>query len=1147
MSSSSTDDPSDSLNLASGDTCPTPERLDAFWEGRLDIAVLNSMSSHIEDCDSCVKYLANREMQLIEPDEDGKRRDSRFSSRTSGLKSEVSSGATIFNSTLANEFHTIFSNAAGSDHLGELGPYRICALLGIGGMGAVFRAEDTTLRRDVAIKIMRPHIAATPGARERFLREARAAASIKHEGVVCIHQIGEQAGVPYIAMELLDGETLSALLQRRSRLDTGESLYLTGQVLRALAAAHSMGIVHRDIKPSNIFLVRTEITEGEKTSEIRHLGPATAKVKIVDFGLARVIDVGDDTALTCSGLTVGTPQYMSPEQVEGRPVDARSDLFNVGCVLYRLIAGELPFHGDNQLALMRAILEHPHPSLLTLAPSIPAPVCDLVDQLLAKKPEDRFSSANEALRAIELATRDDVSSGEDAQLNGAELARHPSRSGHESKRWQSQTFAFAVIPGVVVAAGAIWWATGKLGRSTVNGLDAQPQPSEAHERQLVAPLVDHATTGELPSEPTTADVDRGASKWILRIGGKIQISLANGAKRSISSESELPNDPFTVTSINASQNPRFDGEGAREYLSGLNHLNSLVAYDSAIDDVGLESLCQHPSLQVLNLTETAITDAGIKGLKILPRLYELQVARTGVTESSLPQILAQPELRRLSFHSIQASDFAMRELFSKKDWHYLALDESWISSAGVMHLASLPNLDSLSVYGTLPISRFRLLSALPQLKSLGIVECDIWTFEHSTSLSRLSALESLWLGDVRIHEGWEELATSRPWSSIKLADTFVPGSFFDALSGSQSLALLGLYRTTQPLDYLQQFRDQNPNVDVIGDNLQTLDRQIAERLLRLGGTLYVNFWDRSGSGVASRLDQLPNTNYRIAGLYIDDCEQFNDRLLLSVTGLDDLAILGLRGSGVTPEGLVRALDELPLLTRLDLAAELFTPTTVQAMARHQNLESIWVETCEPEVLERLGPRPRLRDFFIDTIAEGQNEATMSLVVKQFPQLKAFGLGQPQLSPEHTKMLLALPVLQVLTMQRRLISAESVAVIARHPMLKTVNLYGNSAELPDLSPLLGIEEVRLGAGKISSDDVHHLAELPQLHTLTFDRIEFVDDATGALNHLSHVREINFRGCEIDDTRWTQIVETLPSTRLLWNGKNRPPVTVSQPKQ
>jgi serine/threonine-protein kinase len=207
--------------------------------------------------------------------------------------------------------------------LGRLGPYEVLERIGQGGMGIVLKARDERLARIVAIKILAPTLASSVLARRRFEREARAAAAVCHENVVTIHAVDEHAGQPYLVMQFVAGQSLQETLDRSGVLGIQEIVRIGMQVAAGLAAAHAQGLIHRDIKPSNLLL--------EKGSE---------RIKITDFGLARAVD---DASITDSGMILGTPYYMSPEQARGEPVDHWTDLFSLGSVLFALCTGQPPF------------------------------------------------------------------------------------------------------------------------------------------------------------------------------------------------------------------------------------------------------------------------------------------------------------------------------------------------------------------------------------------------------------------------------------------------------------------------------------------------------------------------------------------------------------------------------------------------------------------------------------------------------------------------------------------------------------------------------------------------------------------------------------------------------------------------------------
>ena len=275
------------------------------------------------------------------------------------------------------------------DELGRLGPYRILGRLGQGGMGLVYEAEDTMLRRRLALKVMLPKHAANPTAKARFLREARAQAAVEHENVATIFLVGDDQAVPYIAMPLLKGQTLQAALKANPRPPVNEILRIGEEMAEGLAAAHAIGLIHRDIKPANVWL------EGAKH-----------KVKILDFGLARAaagadIDVDDsDGPKTKQGVIVGTPTYMSPEQGRGGELDARSDLFSLGIVLYEMATCKRPFRGKDVWGILTSLaVDQPAPPS-EKNPAIPESLSEFILKMLGKTPPERPQSATEVAETL---------------------------------------------------------------------------------------------------------------------------------------------------------------------------------------------------------------------------------------------------------------------------------------------------------------------------------------------------------------------------------------------------------------------------------------------------------------------------------------------------------------------------------------------------------------------------------------------------------------------------------------------------------------------------------------------------------------------------------------------------------------------------
>jgi urea transport system substrate-binding protein len=326
------------------------------------------------------------------------------------------------------------------DELGWLAHYRILKLLGRGGMGVVFQAEDTHLQRIVALKVVPPEFAANSTARERFLREARACAQLKSDHVVTIYQVGQDRDIPFLAMEFLQGQTLEDRLEGE-RLPLREVLRIGREIAAGLAAAHERGLIHRDIKPSNIWLESP-----------------TGRVKLLDFGLARA--TGSRSDLTQTGRIVGTPEFMSPEQGRGEELDVRSDLFSLGAVLYALCTGERPFQGPSVMAVLTALaVKTPRP-IHELNANVPPPLVTLIECLLEKNPADRLASAEEVRQVLEGIEAEFFSSGDSgsrprtqiippATPTGIAEARQPAS---RSAWWLRIALAGSVLIGVALLA-----------------------------------------------------------------------------------------------------------------------------------------------------------------------------------------------------------------------------------------------------------------------------------------------------------------------------------------------------------------------------------------------------------------------------------------------------------------------------------------------------------------------------------------------------------------------------------------------------------------------------------------------------------------------------------------------------------------------
>ncbi|MGO9115079.1 MAG: protein kinase domain-containing protein [Thermoguttaceae bacterium] len=265
--------------------------------------------------------------------------------------------------------------------LGRLGGYDVLEVIGRGGMGLVLKGFDRELNRYIAIKVLAPQFARSSLARKRFTREAQAAAAVVHPHVMAIHRVQPSGQLPFLVMPLVAGESLAERLAAHGRLELKETLRIGMQAAAGLAAAHEQGLVHRDVKPANILLEQ-----------------GVERAVLTDFGLARA---GDDASMTRWGVIAGTPQYMSPEQARDEPLDGRSDLFSLGCVLYEMATGTSPFRAETTLATLRRLIDEQPPAMASLNAELPPWFVKIVERLLEKDPARRFASAKEASELLE--------------------------------------------------------------------------------------------------------------------------------------------------------------------------------------------------------------------------------------------------------------------------------------------------------------------------------------------------------------------------------------------------------------------------------------------------------------------------------------------------------------------------------------------------------------------------------------------------------------------------------------------------------------------------------------------------------------------------------------------------------------------------
>lgn len=422
--------------MANVSTCPDPRTLEDLLANRLSAVDADSVRAHVGSCARCQEQL--------------------------GLKPAGPPPSTLPRPTPAPAPAPAASSPAaypflnpprGPNELGWLGEYRVLGVLGQGGMSIVFDAEEPLLSRKLALKVLRPQIAADSVMRERFLREAKALASLPAAHVVHVYSVGEDKGVPYLAMERLQGESLAARLKRDKYLPVVDALRIAREAAEGLAVLHQRDLVHRDIKPDNLWLENG--TDGRFKS-----------VKLIDFGIARMVT--GDSGLTRPGQVIGTPVYMAPEQAAGQPVDGRTDLYSLGCVLYRMVTGYTPF--DNAapaetMALLEAVIKGDAPKVSQVAPNLSTGVAELIQQLMSRQPEKRPPSAEQvAHRLRQLEHEERTSTGKTVLIQAAAAGsrrRTARRAGPLGLILGGLAIVAALLVGALAVYSQFWVQTTK--------------------------------------------------------------------------------------------------------------------------------------------------------------------------------------------------------------------------------------------------------------------------------------------------------------------------------------------------------------------------------------------------------------------------------------------------------------------------------------------------------------------------------------------------------------------------------------------------------------------------------------------------------------------------------------------------------------
>jgi len=852
--------------------CPNASTLKKYLLGELDEQASLQIDSHFEDCTACAAAASEVQSEAdkltlairnsneptldIELEPEIKELMDKIRPTFNG-KADDGIDETFVSSPKQEESALDFLRPPQrEDEIGRLGDYRVLEVLGSGGMGFVCLAEDMKLKRRVAIKVMRRSIAINSASKERFLREAQAAAAIDHDHIVTIYQVAEDDGVPFLAMQLLEGESLQDSLERDGAFDQMRVLQVAKQTAAGLAAAHDRGLVHRDIKPDNIFL------EAE-----------TKRVKLLDFGLARTPDDADDR-LTVTGAILGTPRYMAPEQAKGEEVDRRSDLFSLGSVLYHLATGVAPFNGANITSILMAVA-NPKPQPITeIAPTLDSEIAAMIMKLLEADREDRFDSAHELKAEISTIER---------RLAGATLELVPSQSlslaqdrvdttNHENitapiitpetkvaatppnvTKWLllagglSALFIVAAVIALsvrtkhgvlmveadgnftvaveneevilrdkntkeefVVSLGENSLKPGEyeIVVKTNNGLElrggnavtikrgdnepAKISLAAATNAKPVTPT--EPTTPTEPVKPTTETLaDWEAAQQVLAIGGRVVGENASGGRMSVPTADDPNRDDFILAGVDVGYNDSFNDESMKA-LAGLRHLRSFGLFRTTVTDEGLKQIRSCNTLEHLALTHPATSQSVSTILDHSPNITMLGLNGLPINNDDLADICEHKSLVSLNFGGMDLTDDGLVSLKNLPNLIELRLQPSAITDDGVKHFQAIPNLKNVFFRTEMNDAACGHLAKIKQLEIITFYFSRI-TDEGASELATLPNLKQLGLFGGKISDnGVAKLLDLPKLETLDLSGCPITSKSLKLIAENETLVSLTLFQ-----------------------------------------------------------------------------------------------------------------------------------------------------------------------------------------------------------------------------------------------------------------------------------------------------------------------------------------------------------------
>jgi eukaryotic-like serine/threonine-protein kinase len=1003
--------------------------------------------------------------------------------------------------------------AQAGDELGRLGNFRILRELGRGGMGVVFLAEDLKLGRQVALKVMLPQHAARSRSKDRFLREARAAASIENDHIITILQVDEDNGVPFLAMPVLKGEPLNDRLRREKRLPIAEVVRIAREICAGLEAAHERKLIHRDLKPGNLWI---ESPRG--------------RVKILDFGLARPVQT--DEHLTRSGAIVGTPSYMAPEQARSENVDFRADLFSLGVIVYQMLVGQLPFKGHDPLSTMFAICSNPAEPPSKFVPDLPAELESLVMKLLAKDPAERFDSAQATAAELEAIQRNHFGGSErtferqagvattmqgeepnpfafrskstklvslessseiDRPALPATKAQPPKRPTSRMWLWTLLGAGFMGFVVLVLAAQVVIRIRDEKGKPIADVTLPKGGTVVEVDKDGKETPIKPGTGAPKPKDSSPAmDPDRKAVETLLRYCEKLDLRLRSGETITIRPGEKQPGDPFAVVGIFT--------------ISDWRNLPKKFA-----GDILIPAIAELRSLEVL--------DGQINtGIHMLPENLK-ELVKTPAANS----------IARLFLHNLLHRDNLpyLKQFTKLSD---LGSSAQEIGDSELVELAKLP-LSKVTLFQLQP-GHNRGLAAVCKmpLKELGLWDYDYHREgvlcvdgELCRSFAAMPYLEALDLGNSDTRDDvLHELARCKKLDTLTLSGTRITDTGLDSLKNIKTLKTLQIGGTAVSAPAAKRFAESLPQCRIVGKGFTIEPKQAgdprpmptpsfpnadSERKAAVTLLQYCNKLElRLGSGETieiGREQKLPGEPFAVVGIF-----PISDRSKLPKKFVGDIllpAVAELRSLEVLSHDLNREFD--------------FHPENLKELAKTPAVNSI-----TRLHFNRLLHRDNLP------------------YLKRFTKLSELGSDAQEIGDSELVELAKLPLSKVTLFQLRPGQHRGLAAVCKMP-LKTLELFDYHAAgvvcvdadlCRSIAAMPYLEALQLPASDTSGDLLSELARCKKLATLNLGATGITDAGLDSLKSIKTLKTLLIRNTTVSAAAAKKLAESLPLCRIVGKG-------------